>query len=125
LPGVDISLKLLHLGMLCGKPRLDFIDRALMLGLYGGKALLAIGFPLFIGGYGGLVGDAPLVPLVDLLLARAGQTSPQTARLHRPEGVRIWGRLWLSKCPWREDRQGRLFQGLKVEEVVDRKCVGQ
>ena len=126
LPGVEIAFKLLHLGVLCGKPRLDFADRALMVGLSGGEAQLPLGLPLVTGSDVSLVGDAALVPFGKVLFAGTGQTSTQACRLRRPEPIGTWRWLWVRERPWREDRQRRgFFQGLEVEEVVDRKCVGQ
>lgn len=73
---LEVSLKPLHLGVLCSEPRLDLADRALMVGLCRGKALLPLGLPLVIASEGGFVGNAALVPFGKVLLAGAGQTSP-------------------------------------------------
>jgi hypothetical protein len=112
--------------VLCGKPRLDFADRALMVGLGGSQAPLPLGLPLVIGSGDGLVGDPARVPFRKVLFAGTGQTSPQACRLRRAEPIGTGRWLWARERAWREDWQRRgFFQGLEVEEVVDRKCVGQ
>ena len=85
---------------------------------------LPLGLPLAIGSDDGLAGDAALIPSGKVLAHRADEPASLSAPevgTHRDLEVALRAR-----SAWREDRQRRgFFQGLEVEEVVDRKGVGQ